>query len=831
MPLPLTTSDGSVVRQGELLGQGGEAGVFSVIGREAYVLKLFREDDPAKHAATMRDKEAKIRAMLASPPTVAGGQSAIAWPETIVLRGGRFAGYLMRRVEGRVLFVFHNPKERRKHCPNFNWFYLHRTASNLASVMDAIHRAGHIIADVNDQNFLVRDTTLVAAVDTDSYQIRGLEGRWHLCGVGRPEFTPPELQGKPLGEYTRGVAQDHFALAVMIFQLLMEGSHPFRAQLKLAHSVPEAQLYCITHGHFPYAPAEGNPASPPPNSVDFSLLDPALQEMFRRCFVTGHAAPDVRPSAREWRETLVEVERKLIPCANGHFHLRDHTACPWCARDRSRGMATAPRGVAAGAGARRIPTGPTIPVHVNAPVRPALIVPPGRPRPIPVPVRAGQARPMPRPGGGTYVSTTRPLPTGRAKSFSMIGTVFALLAFFIVRMVTSSWVSTGEFARLPDPGISEGTRYYQGEKAYPQPLDPSGTSTGLFSPKQLQKILPGSLEANPPIALPGSGKAPLTFVHAKAVQSVAFHPSKQRIATAGDDGLAILWDVKKGVQVGAAMRHDKAVHSVAFNATGELLVTASADCTARTWSAETGMPAGPALRHSAQVNSAVFQPSDQPHFHRILTASRDNSAQTWDPLTAMRTGTTVSHGNTVLAAAYSPDGKSFVTASSDRTARVWNAETGQPMGREMQHENWVTYAGFNPNGRWVVTASWDHTVRLWDVRTGLSVAAPFRHPSIVHSAAFSPDGRWVITSSLDQSARIWEAHTGRPWGRSLDHPSGVRFAVFAPDGKSIATACEDGIVRIWPFDPLDYEAPSKRQEPLNATTPAAADSDSAAVEE
>jgi len=53
------------------------------------------------------------------------------------------------------------------------------------------------------------------------------EGRQFLCEVRISTHLPPELQGRPLHGIVRTVDHDSFGLAVIIFQLLFMGRHPF----------------------------------------------------------------------------------------------------------------------------------------------------------------------------------------------------------------------------------------------------------------------------------------------------------------------------------------------------------------------------------------------------------------------------------------------------------------------------------------------------------------------------------------------------------------------------------------------------------------------------
>ena len=94
---------------------------------------------------------------------------------------------------------------------------------------------------------MVHQSGRVAFLDSDSFQVRDLNGRVHRCGTGKSEFLDPRviglmrrrcadpncLSGRPAGHgqsfacFARCVDDDNFALAVLLFMLLMKGMHPF----------------------------------------------------------------------------------------------------------------------------------------------------------------------------------------------------------------------------------------------------------------------------------------------------------------------------------------------------------------------------------------------------------------------------------------------------------------------------------------------------------------------------------------------------------------------------------------------------------------------------
>jgi serine/threonine protein kinase len=241
-----------------------------------------------------------------------------------------------------ILVVF-NPRRRSEALPQFDRRYLHRTACNLATAIGALHQSNYVVGDLNESNILVKSSALVSLIDIDSFQVQERNGGQmitYACPVAKPEYTPPELQGKHLSSIVRTSEQDAFGLGVLIFQLLMEGNHPFRAQW-LGKGDPPPIEERIAIGGFPYTATPGVPVCPPKYSPDLDLLHPAITELIRRCFIDGHQDPHQRPGASAWERAIAEAEKSLVQCPHQHVYSDHLPACPKCHAQRvtSRGSA------------------------------------------------------------------------------------------------------------------------------------------------------------------------------------------------------------------------------------------------------------------------------------------------------------------------------------------------------------------------------------------------------------------------------------------------------------------------------------------------------------
>ena len=315
---------------GPELHRGGEGVIHPVQGQAgrasgALVAKLYTRS-PQDYA----DKLAWMKEHPPDDPGRAMGHASIAWPVDLVYNPpGQLAGYIMPHITNTApLLAVFNPRTRAHTMPGFDWRYQHRTARNLASALKALHERNYVVGDLNESNVLVTPSALVTLIDTDSFQVHA-HGRMFYCPVGKPEYTPPELQGKSFHDQPRKPEHDSFGLGVLVFQLLMEGSHPFRAQW-LGDGDPPSIEDRIAQGWYPYASATGGPVAPPANLPPLNILHPRIVELLQRCFVDGHDSARERPAPKEWESALSEAEKALIRCPNGHFYSAHLRACPRC---------------------------------------------------------------------------------------------------------------------------------------------------------------------------------------------------------------------------------------------------------------------------------------------------------------------------------------------------------------------------------------------------------------------------------------------------------------------------------------------------------------------
>ena len=221
--MQILDGNGSPVPMGEKLGGGDEAGIHIVAEQPEMAAKLYR--NPSRRRAM------KLRAMISSPPGDPAGNVSICWPQSqLFSKTGSCEGFLMARVDVAdqvPVSRLYKPIDRQHVSLDITWRHLIRAAINLTAAVEAIQAAGHVIGDFNENNILAAPDGRVTVTGCDSMQVRDPEETWFRCATGKPEFTPPELQGCEFNKTDRSAATDNFSLAVLLFLLLMEGTHPF----------------------------------------------------------------------------------------------------------------------------------------------------------------------------------------------------------------------------------------------------------------------------------------------------------------------------------------------------------------------------------------------------------------------------------------------------------------------------------------------------------------------------------------------------------------------------------------------------------------------------
>ena len=383
------------------IGAGGEGRVYRIAGQNL-VGKIYKKVDP--------EVEHKIRYMVQHPIEDLRDSKgkvilALAWPQDILCDDhGAFIGYTMPFIQNGVEICTvargcDMPKAQAMFL-DYNWMFNLQVALNLARAVAYLHSRNCIVGDLNCKNIMVSPGGLITMLDNDSFDLLDTASGMHFrCCAGTQDYLAPELQGRNLRSpgAVFSVHSDNFALAIHIFQLLMNNFHPFTGKnlVVIRDSTSTNQrLDHLVNGKCPFIHNYTDLTVPIGAPYLNEMVSQPLIKDFYRTF--NYDASNIQERARErttaaqWVTDLQQFMNQFYTpglayrCRNSarHFYLRQLGKCGLCAADAR--LASFRKSHAASASAAK---------PAAASSKPAAAAPVSPPKPAPAKTPAPQSPP------------------------------------------------------------------------------------------------------------------------------------------------------------------------------------------------------------------------------------------------------------------------------------------------------------------------------------------------------------------------------------------------------------------------------------------------------
>ncbi len=298
-----------------------------------------------------------------------------------------------------------------------------------------------------------------------------------------------------------------------------------------------------------------------------------------------------------------------------------------------------------------------------------------------------------------------------------------------------------------------------------------------------------------------TGAVVATLEHADGVLRIELSRDGQRVATGSLDRTAAIWSAADGARL-HTLEHEAPVQAVQFSPDGELLATVTVRDAVRLWNVRSGQLVA-SLQAPGESNPrpagsvAAFSPAGD----LLAVGGQDGQIRIWRPDDPRPRPPLRGHTQPVTTVQFSGDGGALLSASLDGAAVVWNPASGRALAR-VSHEGPINAAVFSPDGTRFATASGDRTAMIWDARSGAPRSSPLRHAGAVNRAAYSPDGSRLATVSDDGSIALWDPVDGRRLAHRQGHIGSLYDIAFSPDGKHMAASSSDGGVLVWDARPV-----------------------------
>ncbi len=300
------------------LGVGATATVFKIeFLNTLWAAKIYKDKLP---------DENKLKAMIANCPSIAEINEAagkfvqLTWPKYLVVdTAGDCVGFLMPYLNEEKTYsldTFYDPVlvKRLKGQAEAALSFRIEIAVNLCTVMTEMHKLGHYFIDIKPQNIRVyKGFNRVALLDCDGFSIRheadGVEKRFPAELIST-DYVAPEFTTKGLSPGELSDGQDLYGLAVILFQLLNRGTHPFQGVVHDSLVTSNTNDERSANGLYPHGLIRNPKVSPRKESIHDLFLE-ETRLLFDRAFSNS---PEIsRPTALEWKTHFIDIlENKLL---------------------------------------------------------------------------------------------------------------------------------------------------------------------------------------------------------------------------------------------------------------------------------------------------------------------------------------------------------------------------------------------------------------------------------------------------------------------------------------------------------------------------------------
>ncbi|MGB3420273.1 MAG: hypothetical protein WBA52_07530 [Dolichospermum sp.] len=668
------------------IANSGEAKIWRT-NENGYLAKIYHSPTP--------ERVQKLAVMIDHPPTEPNSHLhhvSFAWPKSALKNAqGDFVGFLMPEIKnGKELIDVYNPRRRQTLKLEIDWRFLHTTALNIVSIIEALHAAGYVLGDIKPQNILVNNRALPSIIDTDSFQVKNPNNsKVYRCLVGSEGYTPPELMGKDFDIIEQTEIHDRFRLGVIIYQLLFGGNSPFQGKWTGAGETPEPNEL-IRRGL--WVNGSNNLIVAAARTIPLEIVHPEIQQCFLKCFNDGYNYPNLRPTARQWLEALRTGNDNLTICGrvDSHYYSRTFGNCYWCDRSTNLGVDIFPGVVKANSSA-------------------------------------------------VVKSTSQP----QVNSNQFIGNLLQTLTGHSNSVISVAYSPDGQTLAS---GSSDNTIKLWNVKTGNLLQTFKGHFNWVYSVAYSpdgQTLASGSDDNTIKLWNVKTGKLLQTLKgHSSWVTSVAYSPDGQTLASGSGDNTIKLWDVNTGNLLQTFTGHSSSVNSVAYSPDSQTLASASSDKTIKLWNVKTGNLLQTFTGHSDWVRSLAYSRNGQ----TLASGSKDKTIKLWNVNTGNLLQTFTGHSDWVNSVAYSPDGRTLASGSGDKTIKLWNVNTGNLLQTFTGHSHSVRSVAYSPDGQTLASASGDKTIKIWQIPASIN-KAPVQQTrfQVSQPAVSNPQSQPVIT--------------------------------------------------------------------------------------
>ncbi|KAF5390056.1 hypothetical protein D9757_003791 [Collybiopsis confluens] len=236
----------------------------------------------------------------------------------------------------------------------------------------------------------------------------------------------------------------------------------------------------------------------------------------------------------------------------------------------------------------------------------------------------------------------------------------------------------------------------------------------------------------------------------ESISSLAVSPSGEWLAFGASHlGQLLVWEWQSESYILKQQGHFLDLNTLAYAPDGQTVATGGDDGKIKIWSTQSSFCYVTFSEHSAPVTGVAFARYGT---NVLFSASLDGTVRAYD-LVRYRNFRTFTSPSPVQfnCIAVDPSGEVVAAGSTDTfEIFLWSVQTGKLLDILTGHEAPVSTLEFCPEGtNQLASGSWDRTVRVWNVFGRSHASESFTLSSDVLTLAWRPDGKELAVSTLD----------------------------------------------------------------------------------
>jgi len=269
------------------------------------------------------------------------------------------------------------------------------------------------------------------------------------------------------------------------------------------------------------------------------------------------------------------------------------------------------------------------------------------------------------------------------------------------------------------------------------------------------------------------------------IDSISWSLDNRLLATSGDDGRILVWDVEKGTQLKSLSGVDMSAGKAQFLPDGHRLVGRDHE-NVLLWDIA-GIYDARELKSTIPCDEQIGAPLVSPDRKLLAFHLPDFTIRLIDALSGLEKLSLAGAESAITSVRWFPDAKRIAAASKDGAIRIWDVATGEALHclrghgslkstigekdqpesiQEITNHESAPLVGVNclaiaSDGHCLASGGDDGTVRIWDPENGNEIHCLKGHEADIHLLFFLNCGKLVSFSGCDNTSRIWDLETGR----------------------------------------------------------------------